>query len=65
LSILNLPLPPVRFLGQACRGHERWHLNRDLTTEELEARDKETLSMKYTTNEKQVRCNRKEVRRRE
>jgi hypothetical protein len=28
----HLPLPPwLRFLGQACAGHKRWRLNRDLT----------------------------------
>jgi hypothetical protein len=35
LSFLHLPSPPVRFLGQAHVGHERWHLNRYLTTGNL------------------------------
>jgi hypothetical protein len=56
LSFLHLPSPPVRFLGQAHAGHERWCPNRDLrerqcldgylTMGKLEAWDMEILSKK-------------------
>jgi hypothetical protein len=43
-------------------GHKRRHLDRDLNTGELEAWEDETLSEKHAFNNKQIRCNRKEVR---
>jgi hypothetical protein len=59
LYFLNLPSLPVRFLGGAHTCHERWHLNRNLTTGELKALDKETLSEKrrHKTNKVSGRVN--------
>jgi hypothetical protein len=54
LSFLNLLLLPVRFLGRAHAGQERWCPNRDLTMEELEAQEEETLSKNHAHNKKQV-----------